>query len=71
MSKISFVLLVEIDNCEQFGERRFVKRFMMGICELRPAFPRYAVTWDVDLVLYYLGLLFPLDKFGPYGAAGL
>ena len=49
---ISFVLLVEIDNCEQFGEHRFVKKFMKGIVELIPALPRYAVTWDVDLVLF-------------------
>ena len=35
---------------------------MKGVFELRPAFPKYAVTWDVDLVLRYLELLFPLDK---------
>ena len=53
---------LEIDNCEQFGAHRLVKRFMKGVFELRPAFPKYAVTWDVDLVLRYLELLFPLDK---------
>ena len=53
---------LEIDNCEQFGAHRLVKRFMKGVFELRPAFPKYVVTWNVDLVLRYLELLFPLDK---------
>ena len=39
-----------------------MKRFMKGVFELRLAFPKYTVTWDVDLVLPYLELLFPLDK---------
>ena len=29
---------------------------------MRPAFPKYAVTWDAELVLRNLDLLFPLDK---------
>ena len=53
---------MEIDNCKQFGEHRLVKRFMKGVFELKLAFPKYTVTWDVDLVLHYLELLFPLDK---------
>ena len=38
---------------------------MKGVFELRPAFQKYEVTWDVDLVLRYLELLFPLDKLAP------
>ena len=30
--------------------------------EFRPVFPKYAITWDVDLVLRYLELLFPINK---------
>ena len=39
-----------------------MKRFKKGAFELRPAFPKYAVTWDAELVLRNLDLLFPVDK---------
>ena len=38
-----------------FGEHPDVKRFMKGIFQGRPTVPRYCKTWDVNLVLQYIG----------------
>lgn len=38
-----------------FGEHPDVKRFMKGIYQTRPPLPRYSKTWDVNLVLQYIG----------------
>ena len=37
-----------------FGELLVVKRFMKGLYEVRPSFPRYQSIWDVSVVLNYL-----------------
>ena len=37
-----------------FGAQESVKRFLKGVYEARPSNPRYAVTWDVNMVLNYL-----------------
>ena len=37
-----------------FGQLPVVKRFMKGLYELRPSFPRYQSIWDVSVVLNYL-----------------
>lgn len=36
-----------------------VKRFIKGIFRLRPPLPRYNLTWDVSVVLNFLGNLYP------------
>ena len=36
------------------GQHPLVKRFMKGIFELRPSFPRYKSIWDVNIVFNYL-----------------
>ena len=36
------------------GTHPLVRRFMKGVFILRPALPRYNVTWDVNIVLNYL-----------------
>ncbi|XP_068671158.1 uncharacterized protein [Montipora foliosa] len=38
-----------------FGEHPDIKRFMNGIFQSRPPLPRYCKTWDVNLVLQYIG----------------
>ena len=40
-----------------FGEHPDVKRFMKGIFQSRPPLPRYCKTWDVNLVLQYIGTM--------------
>lgn len=40
-----------------FGEHPDVKRFMKGIFQSRPPLPRYYKTWDVNLVLQYIGTM--------------
>ena len=47
------IIMLEI-NGKTFGEQALVKRFMKGIFELRPVFPKYSRIWDVNQVLNYL-----------------
>ena len=46
-------LLHREDNNIPFGQLPLVKRFMKGIFELRPSFPRYESVWDVNKVFDY------------------
>ena len=55
----SFVTCTDEKNLHDNGD---LKRFMKGICNLRPPRPKYGITWDVDTVLKFLKTLFPLDK---------
>lgn len=36
------------------GQNSLVKRFMKGAFNMKPSFPRYTFTWDVNLVLKFL-----------------
>lgn len=36
------------------GEHKLIVNFMKGVSKLRPAAPRYSVTWNPDLVLSYI-----------------
>ena len=47
------------DNGVTIGKFPTVIRFMKGVFENRPSLPRYKYTWDVNIVLEYLSLLFP------------
>lgn len=40
-----------------FGGHPDVKRFMKGVFQSRPPLPRYSKTWDVNLVLQYIGTM--------------
>jgi site-specific recombinase XerD len=42
------------NNTIPFGQHPLVKRFMKGIFELRPSFPRYKSIWDVNIVFNHL-----------------
>lgn len=53
----SFLLF---DNDLNIGTHPLVRRFLKGVFILRPALPRYNVTWDVNIVLDYLKSLSPL-----------
>jgi len=50
-SALSSVLLLGTDT--PFGQLPIVTRFMKGIFELRPAFPRHKEIWDLNLVFDY------------------
>ena len=43
----------EIDGT-RVGQHPLVSRFLKGVFNIRPPAPKYAVTWDVDVVLSYL-----------------
>ena len=45
-----------------FGTHPLVRRFMKGVFENRPSLPRYSATWDIAVVLKYLGKMHPADK---------
>jgi site-specific recombinase XerD len=51
-----------LDNSVNISSNVLVKRFMKGVYTLRPALPRYNVTWDVNVVLTYLKGLSPLES---------
>ena len=36
-----------------FGELPIVRRFMKGVYELRPTFPKHKEIWDVKILFYY------------------
>ena len=46
----------EVDGV-RVGQHPMVSRFLKGVYNLRPPAPRYATTWDVDIVLDYLNSL--------------
>lgn len=54
----SALSLILYDN---ISEDARLKRFLKGINNLRPARPRYNVTWDTKPVLDYLEKMYPLD----------
>lgn len=43
------------------GQLPLIKRFLKGVYNKRPIFPRYQQTWDVNLVLDYLKSLSPVN----------
>ena len=45
---------------ENIGTDRSIKRFLKGICRLRPSRPKYEFTWDTDVVLSYLAKAHPV-----------
>ena len=51
-----------LDNSVNISSNVLVKRFMKGVYTLRPALPRYNVTWDLNVVLKYLKGLSPLES---------
>ena len=53
--------IISIDGLP-VGQHPMVKRFMKGVFNIRPALPRYNVTWDVNTVLKYLKTLSPVSQ---------
>ena len=47
----SFIVL---DGNVTVGNHPLVQRFLKGVFQTRPAFPRYTSTWDSSIVLTYL-----------------
>ena len=52
----SFIVL---DGNVTLGNHPLVQRFLKGVFQTRPAFPRYTSTWDTSIVLTYLKTLHP------------
>ena len=50
--------------CEgvSIGAHPFIKKFMKGVFQLRPALPRNTVTWDTDIVINFLRTLSPVRR---------
>ena len=51
-SALSSILQVN-NNSLPFGQLPIVQRFMKGIYELRPSFPKYTSVWDLKIVFNY------------------
>lgn len=54
-SALSLILGNIMDNV-------LISRYCKGVYRLRPALPKYNITWDVGVVLEYLGSLFPHEQ---------
>ena len=52
----SFIVL---DGNVTVGNHPLVQRFLKGVFQTRPAFPRYTSAWDTSIVLTYLKSLCP------------
>lgn len=52
----SFIVL---DGNVSVGNHPLVQRFLKGVFQSRPAFPRYTSTWDTSIVLTHLKTLHP------------
>ena len=46
--------IFQIINAKYFGNEVLIKRFMKGVFQLKPSFPKTGFTWDVKNVLKYL-----------------
>ena len=53
LSMLSFILQLNSNLSIPFGQLPVVKRFLKGIFEPRPAFPRYKSIWDVSLAWFF------------------
>ena len=51
------------ENGFSIGKDPLVKRFVKGVFESKPPLPRYVSTWNVNIVISYLKLSYPLSQF--------
>ena len=49
-------------TCYTVSNHPFIVRYFKGVFNCRKPSPRYSETWDVDVVLNYMKLLYPLEK---------
>lgn len=57
MARSAVSSVVSVSSDTTIGKHPLVKRFMKGLFELEPQFPRYKYVWDVSLLLQYLRML--------------
>ena len=50
----SAVSAITMDMTETLGQSPLISKFMRGVFNSRPQLPRYAATWDVNIVLQFL-----------------
>lgn len=61
-ARSALLSFLHLENVVNICSHPLIHRFMRGVLNvLRPALPKYNVTWDVNIVLKYLKLLFPLS----------
>ena len=59
-SAISALSMVQGNS--PLGENPLIKRFFKGVFNMRPTRPRYAQTWDVNVVLNFMRTTWPLAE---------
>lgn len=60
-ARSSLSSVINVDN-KPVGEHPYVVRFLKGIFNMRPSFPKNITTWDPDIVLQYLKTLSPIKE---------
>ena len=53
MARSAVSALVNARDDVPIGKHPLLKRFMKGIFELRPVFPKYHTTWDLSILFNY------------------
>lgn len=54
--------IITLPGQVQVGDHPMVRRFIKGVYQLKPNFPRYQRTWDTSIVLQYLETLYPNSR---------
>ena len=57
MARSAVSSVVSVSSVVTIGKHPLVKRFMKGLFELDPKFPRYKFVWDVSLLFRYMRML--------------
>ena len=52
--------VITVPNYATFGTHPLVTRFLKGVFEMKPSLPRYAVVWDIGIVLQHLKTMGPV-----------
>ena len=53
MARSAISVLIHTKGEKTFGKHPDVQRFMKGVFEMRPVFPRYQITWDINILFNY------------------
>ena len=61
-ARCALASFLQLNNTVNIGSHNLVRRFFKGVFTLRPALPKYNVTWNVDIVLTYLKGQEPLES---------
>ena len=69
IARSAISLLIDTGNSDSFGKQAIVKRYMKGVFELNPVFPRYNLTWNITNLFNYFRNM-PHQRTLPFSLLG-